>query len=194
MRTRRAFRRRAHRQPPARLVFIDEFGTNLGMARRYARAQGGERALGRAPVNADPHVTLTFAIALRGLFAPMALPGAQNGDSFEAYVRTQLAPRLRRGDVVIADGLGAHRRRVLRQLLRARGARYWILPPYSPDLNPIEEAGAKVKHLVRAEAPRTLEGLYAAMGRALRRVTHADLVGWFRHRATYAFGRMQSPR
>lgn len=188
---RRAFRQRARRliARGARFIFVDEFGTNLGMTRRYARAVGGARAVGHAPVNADPNVTLVLGLSSRGIVAPMAMPGAQDGRSFETYVASQLAPRLRPGDVVVVDGLGAHRGRAARAAVHRRGAHYLILPPYSPDLSPVEEAGAKLKSAVRAEAPRSLVDLYDALGRAIGTVTRADARGWFRHRATYLFGR-----
>jgi hypothetical protein len=180
-RARRAFRRRVHRYPARRLIFVDEFGTHLGLTRRFARARRGQRAVGRAPVNTDPNVTLTMGLALRGLVAPWAFEGATDGAAFETYVRTQLAPRLRAGDIVVVDGLGAHRTHGARQAVRARGAKYWMLPPYSPELSPVEQAGSKVKEALRAAEARSVPALYDAMGPALRRVTPRDARGWFAH-------------
>jgi len=178
---RHTFRRWVRRQDPRHLVDVDEFGTHLGMTRRYARAPRGERAVGAAPQKTDPNVTLTFGIRLGGAVAPMAVPGATDGWSFEYYVRACLAPHLRRGDVVLVDGLPAHRVAGARRAIRARGARLRIRPAYSPDLAPIENAGAKLKADVRGAEPRTLADLYAAQGRALDRITRADVRGYFAH-------------
>ncbi|APR74663.1 Mobile element protein [Minicystis rosea] len=102
-----------------------------------------------------------------------------NGEHFDVYVRQVLMPELKRGDVVIADGLGAHRLRGVRQALRARGVRYWILPAYSPDLSPVENCGSKVKEALRAAAPRTVPAVYDAMVRGVDKVFRQDAQGWF---------------
>jgi hypothetical protein len=105
------------------LIFIDEFGTHLGMTRRYARAPKGHRAWGKAPCNTDPNITLVMGLGLRGLVAPLAFEGAMDGIAFTTYVREGLAPHLQPGDVVVVDGLGAHRARGVREALRARRVR-----------------------------------------------------------------------
>jgi len=192
-RARRAFRRRARRRVQRRRrarrrgreIYVDEFGTHLGMTRRYARAPRGERAVGRVPVNSDPNVTLTMGLSRRGVVAPFTFEGGTDGAAFETYVRTQLAPQLRRGDVVYVDGLGAHRSRAARDAVERRGATYEILPPYSPDLTPVEEAGSKVKALVRGTNPRTREALDSAIGDALAAISPRDARGWFADRADY---------
>ncbi|WP_169796783.1 transposase [Chondromyces crocatus] len=188
-RARQAFRRRARRHGPTKLIFIDEFGLNLGQTRRYGRAQQGQRACGHAPAKTDPNITLTIGLSLQGIVAPLAFEGATNGVTFETYVRTQLAPQLHPGDVVIADGLGSHRMRSVRQAVHDCGAHYWILPPYSPDLSPVEEAGSKIKHFIRAEGPRTTADVYEALGQALGSISSTDAAGWFGHRAAYAYPR-----
>jgi transposase len=190
-RARRAFRRRARRRRGRRHIFLDEFGTNLGLTRRYGRARRGRRAVGKVPNNPDPNLTLTLALSRRGLLAPFAVDGGTDGASYETYVRTQLAPRLRRGDVVLADQLRAHRSPVARAAIEARGATYELLPPYSPDLSPVEEAGAKVKEGIRAEDPRTVPALYGAMRRSLNRITRHDARGWFADRASYLESRIR---
>lgn len=169
------------RQDPRRLVFVDEFGTALDLTRRYARAPRGRRAPGAVPDNPGPNVTLTFGLRLRGVVAPCALVGGATGPSFTAYVRTQLGPRLRRGDIVLADGLGAHRALAAHAALRTRGVRVRLLPPYSPDYTPVETAGRTVKARIRGEDPRTLPTLHAAMRHALDAVTPADARAWFAH-------------
>jgi transposase len=162
-------------------IFVDEFGTNLGMTRRYARARRGERAVGAVPCNPDPNITLVMGLRLQGVVAPLAFEGAMNGDIFSVYVASQLAPELRPGDVVFVDGLGAHRTAAARAAIEAKGARLRILPPYSPDLSPVENCGSKVKEAIRGMAPRTVSALLDAMGDAIGAVTPSDARGWFAH-------------
>lgn len=188
-RARRAFRRRAQRYRGRRFIFIDEFGTHLGLTRRYARARCGRRAVGAAPGNTDPNVTLTIGLSRRGIVAPDAFEGGTDGEKFVDYVRHTLGPRLRRGDVVVVDRLGAHRALAARAAVEARGATYAMLPPYSPDLTPVEEAGAKIKERVRGANPRTLDLLYEALRQAIAAVTPRDARGWFAHRAKYLSAR-----
>jgi transposase len=187
-RARRAFRRRAQRRRGRRHIFIDEFGAHLGLTRRYARAPRGRRAVGKVPANPDPNVTLTMGLSRGGPIAPFAFEGSTDGAAYEAYVRGQLVPRLRRGDVVIADRLSAHRSRGARDAIEARGATYDLLPPYSPDLTPVEEAGGKVKDHLRAADPRDVPALYAAMGQGVAAITRRDARGYFAHRASYLSG------
>ena len=180
-RKRESFQQETKQTDAYRLIFFDEFGTNLGMTRRYGYAPAGERAYGKAPNCTDPNITLVIGLGLRGLFAPFAFEGAMNGDLFEQYVREQVAPLLRPGDVVVWDNLGAHRVKGAREAVEARGAKVLPLPPYSPELSPVEECGSKIKGAVRAEAPRTVEAVYDAMRRAIGRVTPQDARGWFEH-------------
>lgn len=180
-----------------RLIFIDEFGTNLGMTRRYAYAPEGERAYGKAPNCTDPNITLVIGLGLRALMAPFAFKGAMNGAIFEQYVREQVAPLLQPGDIVVWDGLGAHRVKGAREAVEARGAECRPLPPYSPELSPVEECGSKLKQAIRSEAPRTAEAVYEAMGRAIGSVTPQDARGWFDHasrdRAPHPRHRLDDP-
>lgn len=191
-RSRRAWRRRARRHRHRRFFFVDEFGVNLGMTRRHGRACRGQRAVGRAPVNVGANVTLTMGLSRRGIVAPVVFRGGTNGERFTRYLRRYLAPRLRRGDVVVADRLGAHRTSQARAVVEAKGASLWLLPPYSPDLTPVEEAGAKVKAYVRGRDPRALEDLYDALDDAIGTVTAKDARGWFDHRAGYLATRTKS--
>lgn len=151
------------------------------MGRWYGWAPIGERAYGSAPVNADPNLTLVFGLRLNGIVAPVVLRGTMNGPTFLTYVQRELAPWLRPGDVVLADRLGAHRATGVREAIEATGARYWPLPPYSPDFAPIEQCGSKVKEAIRAAAPRTLKAVYEAAGNALGSVSRDDARGWFEH-------------
>jgi transposase len=165
-----------------RLVFVDESGFHTSMTRLRARAPKGKRAYGKVPRNRGKNTTLIAAITLQGAMgAPMSVEGGTDSAAFEAYVEHFLAPTLREGQVVVLDGLGAHRPKKIRELIEARGADLVFLPSYSPDLNPIEEAFSKVKALVRKEGARLSEALVEALGRALASVTAEDAAGWFAH-------------
>jgi transposase len=151
------------------------------MVRRYGWAPIGDRAYGFAPENADPNLTLVFGLRLSGIVAPVVIRGTMNGPTFLTYVQRELGPWLRPGDVVLADGLGAHRATGVREAIEATGANYLPLPPYSPDFAPIEQCGSKVKDAIRAVAPRTVKAVYEAVGDALGSVTRKDARGWFEH-------------
>lgn len=151
------------------------------MARRYGRGPRGERVIGRVP---HGHWMLsTFLAGLRhdGITAPCLFDGAINGELFLAYVEQQLAPTLAAGDVVIMDNLRAHKVLGVRQAIEARGASLLYLPPYSPDLNPIEQAFAKLKALLRSEAARQIDALWSAVGRLLDRFTAAECANYLAH-------------
>jgi len=135
----------------------------------YARAPVGERACDAVPKNWGDNVTVTAALTLEGIVAPMMLHGAMNGRAFDAYVEQCLAPELHAGDVVVLDKLGAHRPARVRDLVEARGARLVFLPSYSPDFNPIEHAWSKLKALLRKAGARTLRKLARALRSALSR-------------------------
>jgi transposase len=152
---------------PRRLVFVDETWASTNMTRRMARGPRGERVVCSVP---QSHwKTTTFVAALRGdgLTAPMVIDGAMTGDHFVAYVRQVLVPTLRPGDVVVWDNLGCHKRAEARAAVEAAGAEVRFLPPYSPDLNPIELAFSKLKALLRAAEERAIDGLWAFLGRSL---------------------------
>ena len=153
---------------PARLVFIDETWAKTNMTRRYGRASRGRRLVARVP---HGHwKTTTFLAALRhdGLSAPCVFDGPIDGDSFRAYVEQCLAPTLAHGEVVMMDNLGSHKVAGVREAIEARGASVLYLPPYSPDLNPIEQVFAKLKALLRKAAARSVEALWAVIGEALK--------------------------
>jgi transposase len=164
------------------LVFVDESGMHTSMTRLYARAPKGQRAYGKVPRNRGKNTTLIAAMTLEGgMGESMAIEGATDSEVFEAYVEHFLAPTLTEGQVVVLDGLGAHRTEKVRELVEARGAQLLFLPSYSPDLNPIEEAFSKIKGIVRKAGARTREALVEAIERALTAVTPEDAAGWFAH-------------
>lgn len=174
----------ASRFDAGRLVFVDECGTHTSMTRLYSRAPKGERAYGRVPRNRGKNTTLIASITLEGAMsedAVMAIEGATDAEIFEGYVEHFLAPTLEEGQVVVMDKLGAHRTRKVRELIEERGAELVLLPSYSPDLNPIEEAFSKVKAILRKVGARTHEALIEAIAEALSTVTPEDAAGWFRH-------------
>ncbi len=152
------------RQEPHRLVFLDETSTTTKMTRLRGRAPQGDRLLADAPFG--HWRTQTFIAGLRcdELIAPWVLDGPMNTAAFEAYVETQLAPALQPGDVVILDNLSSHKSQRAKALLAERGAWFLFLPPYSPDLNPIEMAFSKLKAHLRRIKARTLDALWRAVG------------------------------
>ena len=152
------------RQQRRRLIFIDETGTTTKMTRLRGRSMKGERLNSKAPFG--HWGTQTFVAGLRcdGLIAPWVIDAPMNRVIFEAYVETQLAPALRPGDVVILDNLSSHKSERAEKIIRAHGAWLLFLPPYSPDLNPIEMAFAKLKARLRAAAARTIDDLWKAIG------------------------------
>jgi transposase len=169
-----------------RLVFIDESGFHTSMTRLRARAPRGERAYGKVPRNRGKNTTLIASITFEGVMGEvMTIEGATDALAFEAYIEYFLAPTLKEGQVVVLDGLGAHRTDKVRELVEARGAELLFLPSYSPDLNPIEEALSKIKNIVRKAQARTREALVEAISRALSTITLEDVAGWFAHCGYY---------
>jgi transposase len=164
-----------------RLVFIDETWASTAMMRTRGRAPAGQRL--RAGVPYGHWKTTTFIAGLRcdGLVAPCVLDGPINRAAFEAYVEQVLVPTLRRGDIVIMDNLSSHKGPMVREMIEAAGAALLYLPPYSPDLNPIENAFAKLKALLRKAAQRTVEGLWNAIGRLLRCFEPSEARNYFAH-------------
>jgi transposase len=164
-----------------RLVFIDESGANITLARRYGRAPRDERCYGSAPRNYDENLTLFASLSLEGMQAAMLLDGAADGVSFQVYVERILIPTLRPRQLVVMDNLSVHKRPAIRTAIEAAGCRVLFLPSYSPDFNPIEQAFSKIKAYLRRMGARTKESLEAAIGEALDLVTTSDATGYFRH-------------
>jgi transposase len=178
---RSAFRERLRSVDPKRLVFVDESSTNVALTPRYGRAPKGERAFGKAPRNWGKNVRLISSITLEGMGASVSIEGSSDTDSFSLYMRNVLAPRLEEGQIVLMDNLSVHTSGWVRELIEQRGCKLWLLPSYSPDLNPIEEAFSKVKELLRRAKARTLEALFEATAQALDAVSASDASGYFEH-------------
>jgi transposase len=169
------------RLDPEQLVFVDEMGTNTSLAPVYAYAPIGQRAFLKIPRNRGKNTTLLTSLHRDGMGPSMAVEGATTSRVFETYVERLLAPTLRPGQVVVMDNLGAHRPTRIRELIEQRDCELIYLPPYSPELNPIEEALSKIKHILRKTGARTKEALIEALGRALAAVSAQDVRGFFVH-------------
>jgi transposase len=164
-----------------RLVFVDEMGANTSLATLYAWARRGKRARTKVPRNRGPNTTLLASMTHEGIGPCVAVVGSTTGEVFEAYIEQVLSTALKPGQVVVMDNLSAHKGSKIRELIEAQGCELLFLPPYSPDLNPIEEAFSKMKGLLRQAGARTCEALIEAMGRALDAVTNRDARGFFEH-------------
>jgi transposase len=160
-------------------VFLDETWTTTNMARLRGRSPRGKRLLAAVPHGHWRTSTFLGGLRVDRMVAPLVLDGAINGDAFLAYVEQFLAPTLSVGDIVIADNLASHKVTGVRQAIEARGASLWFLPPYSPDLNPIEQAFAKLKQVVRSAAPRTRDTLWNIIGAAVPRFSATDCQNFF---------------
>jgi len=166
---------------PERLVFIDETWTKTNMAPLRGWAPRGTRLAAKVP---HGHwKTMTFVAALRHdrIDAPWLLDGPINGDSFQTYVEKVLVPTLKPGELVIMDNLGSHKKKAVRQAIRSAGAKLFFLPKYSPDLNPIEQLFAKLKHLLRNAAERTIETVCSAIGQLLDAFTPQECANYFKN-------------
>ena len=166
---------------PARLVFVDESGSNTALALRYGWAPRGERAAGQAPCNRGANTTILAALTHQGLLATMTVEGAANTDVFLTYLDRVLCPSLRRGQTVVLDNLSVHKNQAVAERVQARGCRLLFLPRYSPDFNPIEGAFSKLKAFLRRRAARTQRALERAIAAGLATITAQDAQGWFRH-------------
>lgn len=167
---------------PRRLVFVDEMGTNISLSGLYAYALKGRRAYDvKVPRNRGANTTLLASMSLKGMGPCVAVEGPTTATVFEAYIEKALVPSLRCGQIVVVDNLSAHKSERVRALLEERGSQLLYLPPYSPDLNPIEQAFSKIKGALRKAGARTREGLIEALGAAISAVTAGDAQGFFKH-------------
>jgi len=166
---------------PARLVFIDETWTNTGMVRLRGRCPRGERLIGYAPHGHWKTLTFVAGLRHRAMVAPFVLEGAMNGPMFLVYVKQGLVPTLKRGDIVIMDNLPVHKVAGVEQAIEAAGATLLYLPPYSPDLNPIEPAFGKVKAHLRKAAEHTIPRLVRRIGRIVTDFSPQECRNFFRH-------------
>ena len=162
-------------------MFIDESGAKTNMTRLHGRAPRGERIIGRVPHGHWKTTTMISAVRLDGPCACATVDGPVDADVFRAYVTLVLVPQLRPGDVVVLDNLAAHKAPGIAEAITSAGARLLYLPPYSPDLNPIENMWSKVKGCLRSAAARTIDALGEAIDAALATVTGEDCRGFFRH-------------
>ena len=181
MRRRAQWARYQKRIDPSRLVFIDETWTKTNMAALRGWGPKGERLPAKAPYG--HWNTMTFLAALRydRIDAPWVIDGPINGEWFLLYVEKVLVPTLKAGDIVIIDNLGSHKSRAVRRTIREAGAHLIFLPKYSPDLNPIEQLFAKLKHFLRKAAARTIETVCAAIGQLLCNFTAQECTNYFRN-------------
>jgi transposase len=164
---------------PAKLIFVDETGATTKMARLRGRSPRGERCRAAVPHGHWKTTTLVAGLRLDGLSAPMLIDGAMNGAAFTAWVERLLVPTLATGDIVVLDNLPAHKVKAARTAIEQAGAKLLLLPPYSPDLNPNEQAFANIKALLRKAAARTLDALGAAIADALDAFTPAECANYF---------------
>ena len=166
---------------PDRVVFVDETWAKTNMTRTYGRSPRGTRLVARVPYGRWETTTFLGALRASGFIAPLCVEGAINGRIFLAWVQQQLVPVLRAGDVVVMDNLSSHKTPGVKTAVEAAGAQVRYLPPYSPDLNPIELAFSKFKKLLRDGAERTTEKLWNLCGRVLKLFTESECRNYFRH-------------
>ena len=163
------------------VVFVDEMGTYISLSPLYGWSRKGERANCSAPRNRGKNTTLLASMSVEGMGPSLAVEGATNSEVFETYVERVLAPALRRDQVVVMDNLSAHKGERVRELIEGRGCELLYLPPYSPDLNPIEEAFSKIKGLMRKAEARSREALLEALGAAISALSAQDARRFFEH-------------
>lgn len=165
---------------PEQLVYLDESGVSTQMTRLYARARHGQRVAAAVPGGHWKMVTILGALNHNGMLAAMTIEAATDRDVFLAFLDDVLCPKLKPGDVLIMDNLSTHKVHGVRQRVEAVGARLLYLPPYSPDLNPIEKAWSKLKALLRNSQARTAEALHNAVAQLLPSIHAQDAKAWFR--------------
>lgn len=166
---------------PDRLVFLDETWVREGMMRLRGRAPRGRRLIDKMPFKHWKTTTYLAGLRLSGIVAPVVLEGAINGEMFAEYVRKMLVPTLRRGDIVVMDNLSSHKVAGIREMIRAAGAEVLYIPPYSPELNPIENVLAKMKAHLRRLRPRTRRRLRRELGRFPDSLARSEIAACFRH-------------
>lgn len=167
--------------PPEKLKFLDESGVTTQMTRLWGRAPKGQRVAEARPEGHWRVLTTLGAMSLAGMVATMTVESATDGDVFEAFLEQVLCPQLKQDDVVVMDNLSVHKVERVRELIEGAGARLLYLPPYSPDLNPIEKAWSKFKQFLRSAKARTAEALDQAVTQALTTITAENAAAWFRH-------------
>lgn len=170
------------------MIFIDETWAKTNMTRLRGRSPRGQRLVDKTPHGHWQTTTLIAALGIEGIRCSTVVDGAVNGDIFEAFVEQVLIPHLKPGDIVVMDNLSSHKRVRVRELIEGRQAKLAYLPPYSPDLNPIEHIFSKIKQLLRSLKTRTRQILWQSMQHVLDAVTPADAANCFRHAGYNATG------
>jgi len=166
---------------PDRLVFLDETWVKTNMTRPRGRSLQGTRLMAKIPHGHWKTTTFLAGLRTSGLVAPLVIDGAVNGNLFVAYVQQHLVSVLRPYDIVIMDNLSSHQRAEVREAIESVGAELWYLPPYSPDLNPIELVFSKFKWLIKSAKERTVEGLWSACGKLLNRISTQESRNYLSH-------------
>ena len=167
---------------PQRFLFVDEMGANTSLSPLRAWSRRGERAYCLVPRNRGKNTTLLASMSVEGMGPSVAVEGTTDREVFEAYLEEVLVPSLRRDQIVVMDNLSAHKSERVRELVESTGCELLLyLPPYSPDLNPIEEAFSKIKGILRKAEARSREALVEALGRALDAITLQDVRAFFEH-------------
>ena len=161
------------------LVFLDESGCNIDMTRRYAYSLGGSKAVDSAPLSKPKNTTILSSIQLDGTLRYTIFSGGTTVERFKRYLESDLLPYLNRDSVLVMDNMKSHHAKAVKDLLDSSGIRYIYLPPYSPDLNPIEKLWSKVKAILRKFKARTLDTLPNAIHHAFQNVSPSDCAGWF---------------
>jgi transposase len=173
---------------PDRLIFVDECGTHTSLSPIHGYAPRGERLYLSVPRTRGKNTTVLSSMSVEGIGPSLAVEGPTSARVFETYVEKVLVASLEPGQIVVMDNLGAHRPKRIRELIEQRGCELLYLPAYSPDLNPIEEAFAKIKNLLRKAAARSKETLLDAIGAALSAITAEDAQGFFEHAGYHPTG------
>ena len=162
-------------------VFVDEMGSHLSLARLYGRAEPGKRVQDEVPAARGENISTIAAVGLEGVRAALSIPGAVDGDVLLVFTKQVLAPSLHAGEIVFMDNVPTHKMAAIEAEITAVGARVEFLPPYSPDLSPIENVFSKIKAILRAIGARTTRKLMAALRKAFAAITREDILGWFTH-------------
>ena len=178
---RHEFRNWLERVDTRNLVFVDEAGVNLGLNRLYGRAVGGERVTDSTPRNTGQNISVLGALSIEGLIAMMTITGSVDTPVFLTYLTKILVPQLWTGAVVVMDNLKVHHAARVQAEIEAVGAKVVFLPPYSPDLSPIELCWSKVKQFLRSRAARTIEALDHAITDVMASITEDNAINWFSH-------------
>lgn len=166
---------------PEHLVFLDETWAKTNLSRTHGRAPAGQRLIAKVPHGHWKTTTFLAGLRASGWISPLVIDGAVNGALFLNYVRQQLAPALEPGDILILDNLASHKVRGVREAIERAGAQVLYLPPYSPDLNPIELAFSKLRRLLRSQAARSVDALWHACGSVLQAFSSTEIRNYFRH-------------